>query len=56
MKSQFNCRLDPGTLDTLNTLCRELGVSQADVVRLAVRLLARRELPKKPSRKTEKSA
>jgi hypothetical protein len=50
-KHQFNVRLDPVTLRTIEALQEELQISQADVVRLAVRALAREELknpPKKP--------
>jgi hypothetical protein len=43
MKTQFNCRLSTQTLDTINTLAAALECSQADVIRQAVRLLARRE-------------
>lgn len=41
--TQLNVRLDPATLARLRALARDLGVSQADVIRLALRLLERRE-------------
>jgi len=35
--TQFNVRLDPRTLTLIASLTRRLGVSQADVIRLAIR-------------------
>ena len=43
---QFNVRLQPTTVQLVNQLKVALGVSQADVVRLAVRRMARQELRK----------
>jgi antitoxin component of RelBE/YafQ-DinJ toxin-antitoxin module len=50
-KHQFNVRLDSLTLERIEALQAELGISQADIIRLAVRALAKEELknpPKKP--------
>lgn len=43
MKKQFNVRLEEETIALVEELAEELGVSQADIIRMAVRLLAKRE-------------
>jgi Arc/MetJ-type ribon-helix-helix transcriptional regulator len=58
MTEQFNVRLDPHTLATIRWLTAELKVSQVDVIRLAVRALARQELAsesEKPEKKTARA-
>lgn len=40
---QFNVRLDTETRQRIEQLCKELGVSQVDVIRLAIRLLWTKE-------------
>jgi antitoxin component of RelBE/YafQ-DinJ toxin-antitoxin module len=47
-KQQVNMRLDAKTIETIKRLQEELGMGAADVVSLAVRQLAKRELPKEP--------
>jgi hypothetical protein len=51
---QFNARLSPDTIATINALAVALGCSQAAVIHQAVRLLAKREgveVPAAPKRK-----
>jgi 5-methylcytosine-specific restriction endonuclease McrA len=43
MKVQFNVRLDERTIQRINALRDDLGISQADVIRLAVRAMAARD-------------
>lgn len=55
---QFNVRLSAKTLDLIVALAAALECSQADVVRQAARLLARRHEitpPKPPEKKSKKS-
>ena len=44
MKIQFNCRVSEKTLATVREIAGELGVSQSDVVTMAVRIFREREL------------
>ena len=43
LEAQFNVRLDQKTIETIESLKQELGVSQADIIRLAVRKLEKSE-------------
>lgn len=45
-KIQHNFRLDATAESLLTQLAEHLGLTQADVVRQAIRQMARRELPK----------
>lgn len=47
MKLQFNTRIEYSTLTQVNELKTDLGISQADVIRLAVRAMHRKELGSK---------
>jgi len=53
MATQFNVRLDPVTVELVKQLRELLAVSNTDVIKLAVRVLARNELGgKKPEKKS----
>ena len=60
-KVQFNVRLGKPTIAQIKAIKEELGISEADVIRLAVHLLARRDLAserknrKKPQQKPEQA-
>ncbi len=57
MKIQFNIRLAAETVTLIDQLRHELGgMSQADLIALAVQKLARAELPRPPKKKKNKSA
>jgi hypothetical protein len=50
---QLNVRLDPETIRLIGVLQAALAVSQADVIRLAVRQLAAEPAPRPPKKKPE---
>jgi len=54
MLRQFNCRLDDRTFDLIERIRTEHACTQAQVVKQAVRLLARREGVKPAQEKTKK--